>query len=117
MTTAAYDLIKNDYLKFDNVETVTFTAVTTGTAVATAKAMFEPGSEAEAMQMAVSLGFSPDRNAAFIVLFDTTLSGQRAEAGGKIRFSATDIWSILKAAHKTFRTRWRCFCVKDRIED
>lgn len=113
MTTALYTLLANDYLKFDNVETVTF-VTEGGTSIATAKAMFEPGSAGESSEMARGLGFDPSVQNAFIVLFDATLGGNRPSPACKITFDSGEVWTLQTAKQLTARTRWRCFAIKDR---
>lgn len=116
MTTAAYEELKNDYLDFDNVEEVTLTPdAEAGTEVEEVAAMFEP-LPIRTHSAQVGMGdFSPNVEVAVIILFDATLQGQRPETGSKITFDNGDVWTInSKPRQMTWRTRWRCICIKDR---
>jgi len=103
----AYDMVKNDYLYFDNVQTVTLTPLT-GSAVATAKGQREPvsGLAWETLVLGSESTF------AVFNLYDTTLGSLEPAPGFKVTDEDAADWIVKEAKPMTFGTRWRCLCVR-----
>jgi len=99
-----------DHAFIDGVETVTFTPIDGGAAVATAKALRDELSFREVL-VGAPLGIEP-KDIVF-VLWDSTLSSNEPDGGCTITDGASVVYTIISARRwGPANTQWRCICRK-----
>src|SRR5689334_11372094 len=115
MTTAFYAANKDDYLGFDNIETVTLT-LSNGDTVSNVACLFQSQPIRQVLGGGGGEGeFAAFPNGAVALLFTSSMGGSEPDEGTNIVFGNGDSWRVSRQPFQmSERMHWRCVIVKDR---
>lgn len=104
-----YQLYKNGYTAFADVDEATYQDATVAVAGVKARKSIPRADELATVEHQVML----HSTLATFVLWDVSLDGTQPKPGGKITWPGGGVWTIVSTRQEHFETQWRCLCRRD----
>lgn len=105
-----YQLYKNSYTAFADVEDATYHDSTISVSPVKARKCTPRDEELASVGSQVAL----QTTLATFVLWDVSLDEAQPKPGGKITWPGSGSWTIVRLQQEHFDTQWRCVCRQDK---